>query len=391
MATRAAIGYDRRSMSKALTSRLKEKARRLGFSMAGVIEARPGKRLAAYLEWLTKGYHGQMAYLARPDRLARRRDLNVILSDVNSIICVGLDHRTLAPPADIMLNPGRGRIASYAWGADYHDVMLPRLEELADWLARESGGRVTSRAYVDTGAILERDHAETAGLGFTGKNTMLIAPRHGSWFFLGELLTTAQLTPDRLNQPMPTCGSCTRCLTACPTGAFPEPYVLDARRCISYLTIELKGWIPRSLRPLMGNWIFGCDICQAVCPFNRFAPGEAETAFFPASWDAVAPPLVDLLTIDEEGFEHRFSGSPIERIKRSSLVRNACVAAGNWGDQKAVSPLIGLLDDDSDLVRGHAAWALGKIGGQEARKALTRALDSELDDRVREELRGSVS
>lgn len=378
-------------MSETLTDRLKAEARKLGFSMVGVIEARPGKRLAAYLAWLSKGYHGRMAYLARPDRLARRRDPNVILTGVNSIVCVGLDHLSLTPPAEIVCDPGRGRIASYAWGADYHDVMLPRLETLAAWLAGETGGRVASRAYVDTGAILERDHAETAGLGFTGKNTMLIAPGRGSWFFLGEVLTTVQLDPDKLNRPMPTCGTCSRCLTSCPTKAFPEPYVLDARRCISYLTIELKGWIPRSLRPLMGNWIFGCDVCQAVCPFNRFAPDGAEAPFFPASWDAVAPPLIDLLTVDEESFEQRFSGSPIQRIKRPRLVRNACVAAGNWGDQAAVQPLTRLLEDESTLVRGHAAWALGKIGGKEARNALRKALEGESNDQVREEIGAGTS
>ena len=391
LAARPRISYYRWSMGSSLTIGLKDEARRLGFSLAGIVEARPGRRLSAYLKWLANDYHGQMAYLSRPDRLARRRDLNVILPGVRSIVCVALDHLSLAPPAGIVQDPGRGRIASYAWGVDYHEVMLPRLEALAAWLEQAAGGEVASRAYVDTGAILERDHAGSAGLGFSGKNTMLIAPGRGSWLFLGELLTTVALEPDTIDRPMPGCGSCSRCLSACPTAAFPEPYVLDARRCISYLTIELKGWIPRSLRPLMGNWVFGCDICQAVCPFNRFAPGAAESGFYPSSWQASAPPLVELLTLDEARFVNDYADSPIKRIRRQRLVRNACVAAGNWGSRAAVAPLAGLLADESPLVRGHAAWALGQIGGGAAYLALDGARGKEADPRVRDELNFALS
>ena len=371
-------------MSQGLTKALKGQAGTLGFSMAGVVEARPGKRLAAYHQWLENGYHGRMAYLSRPDRLARREDLNVILPGVRSILCVGLDYETIQLPPHIANDPARGRISNYAWGADYHDVMTPRLQQLADWLAQQSQAETQGRVYVDTGAVLERDHAESAGLGFTGKNTMLIGPRRGSWFFLGELLTTAELTPDA-PQPMPTCGSCRRCLDACPTAAFPQPYVLDSRRCISYLTIELKEWIPRELRPLMGNWVYGCDVCQVVCPFNRFAPESPEGAFRPGNFDAAAPPLLDLLTLDEAGFQRRFANSPIKRIKRGRLLRNACVAAGNWGSETAVPPLLDLLSDPSPLIRGHAAWALQQIGGERARKALAAVLEKETDEQVRAE------
>ena len=185
---------------------------------------------------------------------------------------------------------------------------------------------------------------------------------------------------------MPACGRCRRCLDACPTAAFPAPYVLDARRCISYLTIELKGWIPAELRPLMGNWVYGCDICQAVCPFNRFATPTAEAAFRPASWDAVAPPLLDLLALDEPDFARRFANSPVRRIGRARLVRNACVAAGNWGSPAAVPALVALLADDAPLVRGHAAWALRRIGGAAAHAALAAALTTETDPAVRHEL-----
>jgi epoxyqueuosine reductase len=360
-------------MSQGLTKALKGQAGTLGFSMAGVVEARPGKRLAAYHQWLENGYHGRMAYLSRPDRLARREDLNVILPGVRSILCVGLDYETIQLPPHIANDPARGSISNYAWGADYHDVMTPRLQQLADWLAQQSQAETQGRVYVDTGAVLERDHAESAGLGFTGKNTMLIGPRRGSWFFLGELLTTAELTPDA-PQPMPTCGSCRRCLDACPTAAFPQPYVLDSRRCISYLTIELKEWIPRELRPLMGNWVYGCDVCQSP-----------EGAFRPGNFDAAAPPLLDLLALDEAGFQRRFANSPIKRIKRERLLRNACVAAGNWGSETAVPPLLDLLSDPSPLIRGHAAWALQQIGGERARKALAAVLEKETDEQVRAE------
>jgi epoxyqueuosine reductase len=345
-----------------ITARLKAQAAALGFNRIGIIPAAPGRRLAAYLGWVAAGMQGEMGYLARPDRLARRQDLNVILPGVRSVVCVGLDYQTVRVPPEIANDPSRGRISNYAWGVDYHDVMTPRLQALADWLATAAGEKVASRVYVDTGAILERDHGEQAGLGFTGKNTMLIAPRAGSNFFLGELLTTLPLEPDA-PLPMPNCGRCQRCLTACPTNAFPEPYVLDARRCISYLTIELKGEIPLELRPLLQNWIYGCDVCQDVCPFNRFAPTTLEPGFVPLGWETAVPPLLDILALDEAAFNQRFAHSPIKRIKRRGLLRNACVAAGNWGGETAVSALTNLLHDPEPLIRSHAAWALGQIEG----------------------------
>ena len=368
-----------------ITKALKQKAYELGFTMVGVLPANPSKRLDAYFGWIHHAFHGEMGYLARPDRQARRQDLNVILPHVHSLICVGLDYASYPIPDDLANDPSKGRISNYAWGVDYHDVMTPRLKLLGEWLAQQVGEeKVANRVYVDTGAILERDHAETAGLGFTGKNTMLIDPRRGSWFFLGELLTTAVLDFDT-PKTMPTCGSCSRCLTACPTAAFPQPYVLDARRCISYLTIELKGWIPRELRPLMGNWIYGCDICQDVCPFNRFAPMTAEPSFLAGGWSTAVPSLLDLLQLDEEAFKVRFANSPIKRIKRSRFLRNICVAVGNWGDDTAVPALLHLLTDHAPLVRGHAAWALGQIGAEAGLTAVKDALKNELDSAVKDE------
>jgi epoxyqueuosine reductase len=334
----------------------------LGFTQVGIIRATPSPHLDAYRRWIAAGMHGEMGYLARPDRVARREDLSVILPGVHSLVIVALDYGTHAVPQAIRSDPRRGCISNYAWGADYHAIMTPRLEQLADWLREQSGEAVTSRAYVDTGAILERSHAQQAGLGFVGKNTMLIHPRRGPFLFLGELLTTLDFdsydTPHRETM----CGTCTRCLTACPTHAFPRPYVLDARRCISALTIELKGAIPADLRPLMGNWVYGCDVCQAVCPFTRFVTPTAERAFWPVDADRAAPPLADLLTLDDAAFHARFSGSAIERIPRERLVRNACVAAGNSGLPE-FAPLLDPLArlDGSPLVREHADWALARL------------------------------
>ncbi len=364
---------------------LKAQAAALGFNRVGIIPALPAQRLSNYLNWIEDGLHGTMAYMARPDRIVRRQDPNVILPGVKSIICVGLDYYTRPVPRSIVENPGRGRISNYAWGRDYHDLMTPRLEELAVWL-RARDAQAQTRVYVDTGAILERDHAESAGLGFTGKNSMLIAPRSGSWHFLGELLTTLPFRDDSPRPSMPSCGSCHSCLDACPTAAFKAPYVLDARRCISYLTIELKDWIPVELRPLMGNWVYGCDVCQEVCPFNRFSKPVQERDFWPDNWDDVAPPLIEILAIAEDEFNDRFVNSPIKRIKRKRLVRNAAVAAGNWGSATAVPYLIPLLHDLEPLIRGHAAWALQQIGSPDARKALRTAAHHELDERVLLEL-----
>jgi len=366
--------------------RLKEQARALGFNLTGLTPARPAPHLAAYFAWLAAGMHGAMGYLARNDRLARRRDLNVILPGARTLVIVGLDYRALAVPESLLADPARGRIAAYAWGRDYHALMLPRLEALADWIQFESRGAVHYRAYVDTGALLERGHGQQAGLGFIGKNTLLIHPRRGSDFFLGEILTDGQFDEYDRPEPETMCGSCTRCLTACPTRAFPRPYVLDARRCISYLTIEHPGWIERGLRPLMGNWVFGCDVCQSVCPWQRFGVQTQETEFFPLSPDRAAPPLARLLALDAPAFDSQFHGTALHRLGRDGLVRNACLAAGNSGRAELAAPLTTLLADLSPFVRGHAAWALGRLPGRAAAPALNMRLNLETNGEVREEL-----
>lgn len=353
---------------------MKLAAASLGFTFCGVIPAVPSPTLNAYLRWIDAGMHGAMGYMARPDRVARRQDLNVILPGVRSLIMVGLDYRTAAVSADILSDSSRGRIAAYAWGSDYHDIINEKLARLAAAISGETESPIdnhstfpspiSTRTYVDTGAILERSHAQQAGFGFVGKNTMLIHPRRGSNFFLGEILTDAAFDDyDVPMEPAPSCGSCTRCMAACPTNAFPSPHVLDARRCISYHTIENKGSVPIDLRSRFGNWIFGCDICQDVCPFQRFAPITPEQAFFPTDIDRAAPKLADLLSMDAETFKSRFANSPLIRTGLARLVRNACIASGNSGDYSLIPALELHASADDPLIAEHAHWALRQLTG----------------------------
>jgi epoxyqueuosine reductase len=365
---------------------VKTQALKLGFNLVGITPAVASPWLAAYERWVEAGMHGSMNYMARPDRMIRRRDLNSILPNVQSVVIVGLDYQTGVIDEALLNDPRRGRIASYAWGLDYHDILTPRLEAFGAWLLTQTNASNAARVYVDTGAILERSHGQQAGLGFIGKNTMLIHPRRGSTFFLGEILTTLEF--DRYDLPgrETMCGGCTRCLMACPTNAFPQPYVLDARRCISYLTIEHKGSIDLALRPLMGNWVFGCDVCQEVCPFQRFATPSQERAFFPTDAERAAPHLVDLLALDAETFRRQYYGSPIYRIKHERMIRNACVAAGNSGDTSLMPILTPLLQHTNPLIRGHAAWGFWRLNGQKSSAALETYLHNEMDIATRMEV-----
>ena len=365
---------------------VKRKARQLGFNLCGLTRAEPSPTLAAYLRWIQAGMHGEMRYLARQDRVRRRQDLNEILPGAQSLLIVGLDYQARFTDEATLNDPARGRIAAYAWGVDYHNVMALRLESFAEWLAEADGASPAQKVYVDTGALLERSHAQQAGLGFIGKNTMLIHPRRGGTFFIGEIITTLEF--DGYDQPHreTMCGTCTRCLAACPTDAFPAPYVLDARRCISYHTIENRGWIDRELRESFGNWIFGCDICQDVCPFQRFANDTSEVAFLPLDLERVAPRLIDILMSNAPSFRAMFRRTPVERAGRELIVRNACVAAGNWRHERAIPHLIQLLYDESSLVRGHAAWALWRTMELDASKLLSDLHRREEDGRVRAEI-----
>ncbi len=373
-------------MTDDLTRRLKDQALALGFELVGVCAPEPEARsVTAYQRWVADGMAGTMGYMARPDRLAKACAPTATLPSMRSLVVVGLNYHTMAIPPDVRDDPSRGLFASYAWGQDYHDLMLPRLGTLRDWLADAAGGQVQGRVWVDTGPVLERDAGRRAGLGFVGKNTMLIHPRWGSWLFLGALLTEVQL---RLDEPEErgTCGNCTRCLVACPTDAFPRPWVLDARRCISYLTIEHRGPIPRALRPGLGNRVFGCDVCNEVCPYNRrFARPTVEPALAPNP-KRVAPPLLDLARLDEAAFRARFADSPVLRCRRRGLMRNVAVALGNWAAPETAPALVGLLSDAEPLIRGHAAWALGRVATEHARAALVAARGREPELWVQSEL-----
>jgi epoxyqueuosine reductase len=367
-----------------------DEARRLGFDLVGIAPAGPSTTIDRYRSWLQSGFHGEMAYLARRDAVAKRADPSLIQPSLRSVVAVGVNYHTAPLPAELRDDPSRGVIASYAWGDDYHDWMVSRLRLLAASVQGAGREPLACRAYADTGPLLERELAVRAGLGFAGKNTNLIHPQLGSWLLLGELLLAVQLPAERSVPVQETCGSCTRCLDVCPTGALVAPHVLDARRCISYLTIELKGAIPRELRPFVGNRIFGCDICQEVCPWNRrFARPTVDPAFQPRP-GTIAPPLLELLALDNNKFRHRFRNSPIERARRRGLLRNVVVALGNWGHRSAVEPLITALYDDEPLLRGHAAWALGQIPCPSSQAALAQALAAESDPWVQQEIRWSL-
>lgn len=344
---------------------LRKEAVRLGLGKLRVTDAKAAASYPRYEEWIKRGYHGEMGYLARPDRLERRRDLSVILRGVQAVIVVTLPYWPGELPKE-GADPRRGVISSYAWGEDYHAILGRKLEALAGWLSSEvraygeDGGE--ARWYVDTGAIQERDLGERAGLGFVGKNTLLIDPRFGSGFFLGEILTTVPLEADEA-PPMPSCGTCKRCIEACPTQAFVGPYLLDARRCISYLTIELKGSIPVSLRPGMGNRIYGCDICQEVCPWMRFGPKGGSPLWGEVPLEVSTPDLVELLALDEAGFAKRFAKTAILRLKRARFLRNVAVALGNSGDRGVIPALERATHDPEPLIREHALWAIERLNG----------------------------
>lgn len=360
-----------------LTERVKTEARRLGFDLVGVTTPDPPSHLEVYERWLAAGRHGEMTYLASERGRAARREPRQILPECESILVVGTNYLTAeAASSDAAL---AARVAAYALGEDYHDVLVKRLRRLVSFIEAEIGKAVPHRVYADTGPLLERELAQRAGLGWIGKNTCLIHPRKGSYLLLAEVLLGIPLHPD---EPFAAdrCGSCTRCVEACPTACIALDRTLDARRCISYLTIESKGEIPLDLRPAVGDWLFGCDICQQVCPWNvRFAEATSDPAFQPRAFLDPAQ-AVAFLELTPEGYREALRNSPLKRPKRRGLVRNAAVVAGNVGDSSAVAALTQVVLGDSEaLARAHAAWALGEIGGAEAIEALRRARESERD------------
>lgn len=361
-----------------LTAEIREKVRELGFEQSGVARVGPLPRSEFLGEWLARAYQGDMGYMARdPDR---RSDPARYEPGAKSVVCVAQNYYTGPRPET---GPADGVVSRYAWGRDYHDVLADRLGRLREFIASRG---VRARLCVDTSAVLEKLWARAAGIGWQGKHTNLISKSLSSWFFLGEILVDAELEPDAPFE-RDHCGTCSRCIDVCPTRAIVAPYVLDARKCISYLTIEHRGPIPLELRPLMGNLIFGCDLCLDVCPWNKFAQVTRDPAFEPRP-DLSAPKLVEFLGMTDEEFRRRFKGSPILRAKRGGFLRNVCVALGNSGDRTAIAALAekGLNDPDS-LVRMHAAWALGRLGGIEALRARAAA---EPDASVREEISAAL-
>jgi epoxyqueuosine reductase len=331
---------------------LQNLARNLGFSLCRVARCETPTHALAFHEWLEDGCAGEMGWLER--NAERRTDPQLVLPGARAVVVVAMNYFQ-GPPKETNLQEPRGRIARYAWGDDYHELMDQKLAVLDSFLTAQGG---TQRRYVDTGPILERDFAALAGAGWHGKSTMLIHPELGTWFFIAEILTTLDLAPD---DPIPDrCGSCTRCISACPTGAITAPRRLDARRCISYLTIELKGSIPEPLRPLIGDRIYGCDDCLAACPWNRFAEAAQETAFA-ARKSTGGMSLVDYLSLDDAQFRALFYKSPIRRIKRRGFLRNVCVALGNVGTTHELPALERAATDPEPLIAEHAAWAIRRI------------------------------
>ena len=370
----------------AIKTTIKDIATGLGFDLVRVTSAEEfvADREVA-LERIQDGLLDGLPWYT-PARVKRGTNPQELLPGARSIICLGLNyHRPQAPTSNNQQLTGQ--VASYAQGRDYHRVMKQRMRGLVEELSHRLETNLAARWYVDDGPMLDRAAASRSGLGWFGKNTNILSPGLGSWIFLGQIITDLELEPDPPLQK--SCGSCVQCVEACPTGAIIGPYVLDNTRCISFQTIENRGAIPRELRPLMLDWIFGCDICQVVCPVNRKAAPATEPAF--QRGELATLDLLELLSLTEEGFRERFAGTPIMRAKLVGLKRNACVALGNRREPSAVPALSQSLHQEGALVRGHAAWALGQIGGEAARRALLRARAVERDEAVAEEINAALS
>lgn len=406
------------------TQTIKEYAYSLGFDSAQITTAEAFPET----ERIIKGRIAEGLMDGLPWFTAERTEVSchpdALLPNAQSIIALAVCYLSQQPNEEQQEGSPRGRISRYAWGDDYHDIIKPKLQQFADWLREyadnEIGETLETRLFIDTGRMVDRAVAQRAGLGWYGKNTNILTKDWGSWVFLAEIVTNLPLKPDK---PLKAnCGNCEICLHACPTKALPNPYELDNTRCISFLTIELRGSIPLELRPLMGNLIFGCDICQEVCPVNKLAERRlgmpdrtakqsipitniqrrsmkldtnsttarldfrSHNEFYPRSTLGSSPELIPLLSLTEAQFRERFRRSPIKRTKRRGLLRNVCVALGNIGDPQAVPALIGALHDEEALVRGHAAWALGRIGNEQSLVALNDALATEEDKEVQKEI-----
>jgi epoxyqueuosine reductase len=370
-----------------LKNQIAAEAQRLGFSLFGVVEPDSPSHYAVYERWVDQGKHGEMHYLDSERARERRKYPRLILPECESILVLGWPYPSpFIQENALQNNIGRphGRTAAYAWEEDYHNVLPGKLKALVEFVEDSVGRTVPNRWYTDTGPILERDLAQQAGLGWIGKNTCLINPQKGSYFLLAEIFLGIDLEPDKPFEA-DRCGTCTRCIDACPTNCIEVNRTIDASRCISYLTIELKGAIPMDLREMMGDWVFGCDICQEVCPWNqRFAsPGEGDQKYLiPGEVD-----LISELALSRQAFNRKFKHSPIKRSKRRGYLRNIAVALGNSSSTAGIGQLLSSLHYDLEpLVRGHSAWALGRIDNEQVRQGLLAALPNEKDPFVQEEI-----
>jgi len=366
---------------RVLTDFVKAEAKAIGFDLCRITrpDAIPQtpERLAAFLG---AGYHGTMAWMAETQ--ARRADPRVLWGDVRSIVLFGLNYGPETDPRAVLEKPDRAAISVYARNRDYHDIIKGRLKEIATRFAARSKQDV--KVFVDTAPVMEKPLAAAAGLGWQGKHTNLVSRDFGSWLFLGSMFTTADLVADEPEQDR--CGSCHACLSSCPTDAFPAPYRIDARRCISYLTIEHKGVIDPALRVRMGNRIYGCDDCLAACPWNKFAAAASEMKL-KAREDLNEPAIADLLKLTDGEFRAFFSGSPVKRIGRDRFVRNVLIAAGNSGDRSLIAPCRALLEDAAPVVRAMAVWALSRLMAAQEFETLSLYREAETDEAVLDEWR----
>ncbi len=372
-----------------LTISIKAEAHRLGFDLVGITNPEPPRHLDAYQRWIAQGCHGGMAYLASERALHRRADPRLILPECESILVLGVNY--LPQAASITPESGHAQIAAYARGEDYHDVLVRRLERLVSYIEETLQEPVPNRIYTDTGPVLEREFAQRAGLGWIGKNTCLINPKLGSHILLAEVLLGISL---QIDAPFSEdrCGTCSRCIDACPTSCIRPDRTIDARQCISYLTIEEKGTIPSALRPAVGDWLFGCDVCQQVCPWNnRFAKPTKDTAFQPRPFLSEPDPK-PILELTPERWQEPLRGSPLLRPKRRGLIRNAAIVAANTDDTAAIPQLAHLLQhDEESLIRSHAAWALGQVDAENSKALLEGARETEKEPEVKAEIEAALA
>lgn len=366
------------SLIKEKTLRIENFAKELGFDGFGVTRGLPSKSIENYKEWLNLDYQGEMSYMSR--NVEKRSSLDAVLSRVQSVVCLRTNYMTEDKNMNFIHEKDRGDFSLYALNEDYHEVLIQKHKKLEEKIKEEFKGCRT-KIYIDTGPILEKPLAQSAGLGWIGKHTNLITEHIGSYYFISEILVDVALEDSEPS--LDKCGTCRSCIDICPTKAIVAPYILDSRKCISYLTIELKGVIPIEFRKAMGNHIYGCDDCQVVCPWNSFAVKTDEESF--RAQDGSFQ-LIELIRLNDEGFRKRFKKSPVKRTKRRGLLRNVAVALGNSGNLSAVGPLIDTLSDYEPLIRAHVVWALGELIGKKALPILNKTLTNEEEDIVKNEV-----